>query len=149
MQDNNEQYEWDGKHIRNENRGLLEEFTSWLKKRGLSSETVNRHINNIDFYINDFLLNSCQMRAAEGIDEVSLFLGAWFIRKAMWSSEASIKSISTSLKKFYEFMHERGSVSAEEVQDMKNRIKKGLRVWIATLKRFDDTSIDFDEVWQL
>ena len=32
-----------------------------------------------------------------------MFLGFWFIRKAMWASQSSIKGNATSLKKLYTF----------------------------------------------
>ncbi len=35
--------------------------------------------------------------------ENELFLGYWFIKKAMWSSPVQIKSNAASLKKFFTF----------------------------------------------
>jgi hypothetical protein len=37
-----------------------------------------------------------------------MFLGYWFIKKAMWAKQSAIKSNAASLKKFYTFMHEKG-----------------------------------------
>ena len=48
-----------------------------------------------------------------------MFLGYWFIRKAMWANEAAVKFNVTSLKKFYDYMLERGEVDREAVEDMK------------------------------
>lgn len=86
--------------------------------------------------------------ASEGVDEVGMFLGYWFIRKAMWANVTSVKANATSLKKFYDFMLERGEVDPEALKVMKQRIKEELPEWIATLKRYDDPSVDTEDVWQ-
>ena len=66
----------------------------------------------------------------------------WFIRKAMWASQISIKGNATSLKKFYTFMHEKGLVDKEDLIDLKQTIKEEMPEWLATLRRFDDQSIE-------
>ena len=145
-----EQYEIECERIRQSNAELLDEFESWLRKSGLSDNTVRKHIENIDFYINEFLLYEDAVEPQDGIDSVSMFLGYWFIRKAMWSSESSIKSNAASLKKFYAFLHERGAVSKDDLDSLKETIKEEMPDWLATLARYDDPSItDMGEVWGL
>jgi len=143
-----EDYEYRCNLIREENQAVLESFESWILGKGLSKSTAQKHKENIDFYINEFLLYEGPKHAAEGVDEVGMFLGYWFIRKAMWASESSIKSYAASLKKFYDFLSERGEVDLAEVKDMKTRIKEELPEWLATVGRYDDPSVDPDDVWQ-
>ena len=133
--------------IREENTVLLDSFVSWLAAKNLSDATVKNHRDNIDFYINDFLQYEGPQPASEGVDEVGSFLGYWFIRKAMWASETSIRSNAASLKKFYDFMLERGEVPPGAVREMKERIKEELPDYVATVKRYDDPSMDIDDVW--
>ena len=78
-----------------------------------------------------------------------MFLGYWFIRKAMWARAAIIQSNARSLKKFYEFMLNRGEVFPEAVTAMKQRIKEDLPEWMATLKRYNDPAVDVENVWQV
>jgi site-specific recombinase XerD len=79
-----------------------------------------------------------------------MFLGYWFIKKAMWASKASIKSNAASLKKFYTYLYERGSIEKEDLASLKETIKEEMPEWIATLERYDDPSItDMGEVWGL
>lgn len=66
----------------------------------------------------------------------------------MWANVTSVKANATSLKKFYDFMLERGEVDPEALKVMKQRIKEELPEWIATLKRYDDPSVDTEDVWQ-
>ena len=143
--DDYEKYEQDCKKLRKANERLLNEFEVWLKSSGLSENTINNHLSNIDFYVNEYLLYEDATEAKDGVDSVYMFLGHWFIRKAMWASQSSIKGNATSLKKFYTFMHERGLIDKEDLIDLKQTIKEEMPEWLATLRRFDDQSIE--DVW--
>lgn len=148
MTDDYEKYERACKAIRKENAALLEAFAGWLGAKGLSEATVRKHRDNVDFYVNEFLLYEEAIPAAAGADEVGWFLGFWFIRKAMWASPASIRSNAASLKKFYQFMFEQDQVDREALDDLKARIKEGLPEWLETVKRYDDPTIeDPADIW--
>jgi hypothetical protein len=150
MLDNYEQCEAECERIRQSNEQLLDDFESWLDQKNLTEKTVKKHIDNIDFYINRYLLYEDAIEPQEGVGHVNMFLGYWFIKKAMWATAASIKSNAASLKKFYTFLHERGSVSVEDLRDLKELIKEELPDWVATLDRYDDPDItDVMEVWGL
>ena len=146
--DQYDEYKLKCSSIRKENMVLLDDFASWIRAKGLTEATAKKHHENIDFYINEFLLYDGATPASEGVDEVGMFLGYWFIRKAMWANEAAVKYNVTSLKKFYDYMLERGEVDREAVEDMKSRIKEELPEWLKTMKRYDDPSIDPEDVWQ-
>jgi site-specific recombinase XerD len=150
MLDDYEQYKIECKRIRQSNAELLDDFESWLRKSGLADQTVSKHIDNIDFYINEYLLYEDAVEPQDGVYGVSMFLGYWFIRKAMWASESSIRSNAASLKKFYAFLHERGLVNKEDLDSLKETIKEEMPDWLATLARYDDLSItDMEDVWGL
>ncbi len=142
-----EEYEQRFERIRKENEALLDAFEAWILDKGLSQSTARRHKENIDFFINEFLLYEEPTQPAEGVDAIGYFLGYWFIRKAMWANESSIRSNAASLKKFYDFLAERGEVDPEDVKDMKQEIKEELPEWIATVKRYDDPDVDMEDVW--
>jgi hypothetical protein len=152
MSDNYAKYEADCKKIRKQNKKLLDEFALSLQKADLKEATIRKHIENIDFYINEYLLYEDPTEAKEGASagDINMYLGYWFIKKAMWSSPAQIKSSAASLTKFYTFMLEKGMVNKEDLQELKNTIKEEMSEWIATVKRYDDDSItDMGEVWGL
>jgi intergrase/recombinase len=145
-----EQYEIECKKIRESNEKLLEDFENWLRKSNLADKTIRKHAENIDFYINEYLLYEDAIEPQNGVLSVSMFLGYWFIRKAMWASKASIKSNAASLKKFYTYLSERGLVDKEDLDSLKETIKEEMPEWLATLDRYDDPSItDMEEVWGL
>lgn len=148
MTDDYEIYERKCKKIKKDNKKLLDDFGLWLRQKDLTEKTINKHWGNIDFYINDFLLEEDAVEAQDGVYEVGMFLGDWFIRKAMWASVASIKENAASLTKFYTFMFEKELVEQEMLDDLNDTIKEGLPEWTATLERYDDDSIeDIDDVW--
>ena len=99
----------------------------------------------VEFYLNNFLLYEDAIEAAEGVGKVNMFLGYWFIKKAMWASKSSIKGNATSLKKFYTFMHEKGLISKNDLTGLKQRIKENMPEWLETLERYDDPSVE--DVW--
>lgn len=143
--DDYEKYQEDCKKIRETNKQLLNEFKAWLKSSGLSTKTITNHRGNITFYINEYLLSAEATEAKDGVYGVDMFLGYWFIRKAMWASKASIKGNAASLKKFYTFMLEKGLIEEEDLAELKETIKEEMPEWLATLERYDDLSVE--NVW--
>jgi site-specific recombinase XerD len=150
MSDEYERYEIECERIRESNGKLLDDFATWLQQSGLSRKTIDKHTENVDFYINEFLLYEDAEEPQEGIHRIGMYLGYWFIKKAMWSSSSSIKSSAASLSKFYAFLHERGLVTQDDLDMLKETIKEEMPEWLATLARYDDSSItDMEEVWGL
>lgn len=143
--DDYEKYEEDCKEIRKANQRLLNAFAVWLKSSGLSEKTIDNHVSNIDFYINEYLLYEDATEAKDGVHSVGLFLGYWFIKKAMWASRSSIKSHATSLKKFYTFLQQQDLIDKEDLAYLNQTIKEDMPEWLETLERYDDPSIE--DVW--
>jgi site-specific recombinase XerD len=141
-------YEAVCKRIRSSNNQLLNDFKSWLQSSNLSEKTINNHISNIDFYINEYLLYEDPVKPEEGINSIDMFLGYWFIKKAMWASKSSIKSNATSLTKFYTFLLDKGLIDQDDLTELKATIKEEMPEWLETLKRYDDLSNeDMEDVW--
>lgn len=54
-----------------------------MKAQNLSADTIKKHISNVDFYINEFLLYEGPDEAKNGHLGIGLFLGYWFIKKQL------------------------------------------------------------------
>jgi len=93
-----EKYEEECENIKKANEQLLNGFDAWLKLSGLSEKTINNHVSNIDFYINEFLLYDGATEAKDGAQDVGMFLGYWFIRKAMWANRSSVKGNALDIR---------------------------------------------------
>lgn len=135
--DDYEKYEAACKQIRKANESLLTEFQASLQSAGLSQMTINKHVDNVRFYINEFLLYENAVKANEGVYSVSMFLGYWFIRKALWASPASIKSNAASIKKFYSLLVEKELVDQADFEMLGETIKKEMPEWLETVRRFE------------
>ncbi len=143
-----DEYEEKVNEIKEENEVILERFAGWIKAKNLSKKQVSKHLSNVEFYINDFLTYYDFSEAKDGVSQVGFFLGDWFIRKAGWSNEKEIKSNALSLTTFYEFMEEAGEVTPDELKELKSEIYSRLSDWIEICNRYNDPTVDLDEVWE-
>lgn len=106
---------------------------------GLNQKTIRRHLNNIDFYINTYLLREVPLEMAEGCGErIDMFLGYFFIHKCMWSTPGTIKSTAASIKKYYKCMNEHGYVSKDEYEDLCEFIKENIYFWQNDCEAFNN-----------
>ena len=135
--------------IKEENAKLLADFQQWLTEKGLAPKTIKEHAQNVDFYINTFLLYEDAIPAKDGAGHISMFLGDWFVRKALWASATSIREGAASLKKFYTFMREKGKIDADELRELKETIKEEMADWLSNLEDSDNSGIDPLARWGL
>jgi hypothetical protein len=112
-----------------ENKVYLDEFEDWLTESGLKRNTISRHLSNAGFYINDYLAYHEGLSMREGMGEVGMFFGWFYIRKCLWSTPNNIRTTAASLKKFYKCMCEFGHIEKEELRDFLETIKFGLDDW--------------------
>ena len=145
-------YEDTIKAILDRNNDLIYKFAKKLKDEGLSEKTIKRHINNISFFLNNYVAyqviseneNEIILCSAEdGINLVDEFLGEWFIRKAMWSDENSIKSNIASIKKFYKFLQTLDLITKDDLKFLNKEIREEKDNWIDTVNRYNDPDEDF------
>ena len=75
-----EAYEKACKKVQKKNEEYLDLFELDLIKSGLSDKTVLRHLRNVDFYINTYLLREEPRPMEDGTLYLDFFLGDFFIR---------------------------------------------------------------------
>ncbi len=127
---------------RKENEKYLEIFKDDLIAQDLVEKTIKKHLSNVEFYINVFLLHYGVIPMKDGVYEVDEFLGYYFIKKCLWSTPATIKENISSLKKFYKCMLEHELVSQESYDFLCTIIKENKEVWLEDCKQFNDPSQD-------
>jgi site-specific recombinase XerD len=132
-----DEYDRECEKIIADNQAVLEGFADWLIAKGLVEKTIQNHIDNIDFYINVFLLHEELLKPGEGVSRTGLFFGYFFIRKALWSSVATMRQNAASMKKFYSYLNSIGLVSDDDLQDMKDEIKGDLPKYLADMEAYD------------
>lgn len=143
-----EKYEKECNRIRKENEIIISNFKNWLSIQNLSLKAIDKHTSNVDFYVNDFLLYEEAVEAKNGFGEIGMFLGYWFIKKAMWANKTAIRENAASLKKFYRYLFEEDKVSEEDFSALKESIKEDMPEWLATIDKYDDPDIEnMEDVW--
>lgn len=140
------EYEKEVKKIKKKNEKYLNEFENWLKEKKLVSKTINGHLQNVDFYINEFLNYYDASEMEEGCHRIDEFLGDWFIRKCLWSTPSSVKSNAASIKKFYACMLELGHIDKENYEMLCEIIKENMEEWLETVEEYNSCE-DFDLIF--
>ena len=133
-----EAYENNCRSIIETNNQLLELFEKDLVQSGISSKTINRHLSNVDFYINTYLLREDAYPMEHGVRMIDGFLGNFFIRKCMWSTPGNIKSTAASIKKFYKSMLTHGKIKKQDYDYLCSEIKDGLETWQMNCALYND-----------
>lgn len=129
-----EDFEVESTKIREENGGLLTGFAEWLLESNLKENTIRKHVENADFYVNHYLLYDDCTRAKNGVSSLNGFFDWFFPRKAMWSSKTSTKETAASLKKFYKYLADKAIVEISDYQFLLASIKQGMPEWLEHYK---------------
>lgn len=120
------------------NKKYINEFKDWLDNKNLVKKTIDKHLSNVDLYINDYLNYYDITKMEDGIHSVYSFLSGWFIEKCLWASRASIKDTATSIKKFYQCMSEKKYVSVEDYNFLCQEIKENMDEILEQLDAYDN-----------
>ena len=102
------EYERQCDEIRKVNNGYLKLFEKSLS--GLSAKTIRRHMDNADFYLNDYLLLHEPLPMENGLSRIFGFLDDYYIRKC-FATEETWKEMASSIKKFYRCMRDYGKIT--------------------------------------
>lgn len=138
-----EEYERQCDARRQENARYLAAFEGHLEAADLSQKTIDRHLDNVTFYLNTYLLREEPLPMEEGCRRADDFFGYFFIHKCIWSTPSTIKSTATSFKKFYKCMLEHGFIEAESLRCLLETIHDNMEFWIRTCEEFNDPSSDW------
>ena len=136
-----EEYEEKCKLIKQENESLLEMFEKDLE--GLNQKTINRHLTNVDFYINTYLLREDAYDFTHGIWDIDDYLGYFFIRKCMWSTPGTIKKTAASIKKFYKSMLIHDYIKTTDYKNLCLIIKEEMDEWQEDCRKYNE---DIDDM---
>ncbi len=130
-------YEQQVDEILKENENYLNQFQQYLESQSLGYKTIRKHVFNVDLYINDYLAWYEEAKMDEGVYLLLHFFDDWYIRKCAFSSITGMKSIASSLKKFYKLMGELGQIDAKDYEIFWNTYKSHEEEFINTLLEYD------------
>lgn len=126
---NYEEYKKECEKIKAVNRELLILFENELTAAGVSDKTIRSHLENIEIFINEYLLREDAHPMEDGIEMIDMFLGDFFIRKCMWSTPGTIKRTAASIKKFYKCMLNYNKIEKEAYDFLCQKIKDNMEEW--------------------
>ena len=138
-----EEYERQCAIVKKENETYLEAFRVSLEAAELSKNTIRKHCENVDFFLNDFMLRYEPCRMPDGCFMINSFLGDFFIRKCMWSTPATIRSTAASLKKFYKYMLAEGEIGIDAYAFVVETIKEEMDEWVDNCESFNNIYSDW------
>lgn len=132
-------YVFECKMIESANKSYLKQFEDYLKASHLKEKTIRRHMDNVAFYLNTYLLSKEPISMSEGayFMHVDDYFGYFLITKCMWSTPSSIKSTATSIKKFYKCMLQKEYIKKDVYDDLVVTIKESMAEWINECTRFN------------
>ena len=139
-----EEYEKECERIREINESYLDIFANDMEGR-FKPRTITRHIHNIAFYLNIYLLHEEPKTMQDGIYMIDFYFGEFFIRKCAWSTPDSIRLNAASIKKFYKCMAELGKVDAREYALFAAEVREGVPDWQQECVEFNDP--DWEPEW--
>lgn len=136
-------YEKDCKLRNEENKELLDLFEQDLRNKGLGEKTINKHLSNMDFFLNTYLLREDAYSFEEGLYRLDDFLGYFFIRKCMWSTPSNLKSYGASIKKFYKSMADHGKIEKDDYKELCQEMKDNMDDWQYECERYNNFDEDY------
>ena len=128
--------------IREKNLVVLNEFGNALHEAGLKDKTINRHVGNVGFYINDYLLYDELREIEDGIEAIDGFFNWFFPRKALWSTIETTRQNITSLKKFYKFLLEQERIDQDDYEFLLQIIREEKDEWLSHYDYLENSDFD-------
>ncbi|MDO4537948.1 MAG: plasmid pRiA4b ORF-3 family protein [Coriobacteriales bacterium] len=120
-----------GQSLTTENNSLLIMFEKHLSDSGLHPRTVQNHLDNVYFFLDEYLMRR-RTSAVDGLHSVEDYLGNWLIN-TYESSKTFLKNCASSLNKFYQWMASCGYVDSEEQKRVQRNVRAHLSEWAAEI----------------
>ena len=132
---------------RKENKQYMDLFLKDLQAAGLTQKTIDTHMENVDFYLTDYLPytdeDPADMKSGAETYNLRDFFGYFYIHKCMWSTPSNLKTTGASIKKFYKCMADHGKISMDKYKNLCKLFKDEMVDWQEECRRFNEDDDDF------
>ena len=97
-----------------------------LDLHGLAPKTIKRHLQNVDFFLNTYLLfdEAHPLSMQDGVISIDDFIG-YFREEKTYFPDSTKRSFVTSLRKFYKSMVAHGKIIPEQYEDVVESLQDG------------------------
>lgn len=110
---------------------ILQQNSSYLNLfeadlHGLAHKTIKRHLQNMDFFLNTYLLfdEAHPLNMEEGVNSIDDFIG-YFLDEKTYFADSTKRSFVASLRKFYKSMAAHGKITPEQYEDIVESLRDG------------------------
>ena len=125
------------------NGDLIKEFEKHMVDSGLAKKTIRSHVQNVDLFINDYLLCE-EIELENGHEEIDEFFD-WAIRKNVVISQSSLRQFASSVKKFYRFLFDTNKIDAATSREINKIFKESMPDWLVMVQEQEDAL--FEDEW--
>jgi hypothetical protein len=133
---------------RDHNAELLSAFEQWLCSQGLSTKTIQMHLENIRRFAQDYLADEggslglpCPVDEAV-LADVDAFLGDWLHYRSDRALVETVKSHIASLKKLYICLRELGQMPAEDSEEILTLLQEDREYYLELAREFDEGGLE-------
>ena len=110
---------------------ILQQNSSYLQLleadlQGLAPKTIKRHLQNVDFFLNTYLLfdEAHPLSMQDGVNSIDDFIG-YFLEEKTYFPDSTKRSFVASLRKFYKSMLADGKITPEQYEDVVESLRDG------------------------
>jgi hypothetical protein len=133
--------------LRAANKEIIGGFVNYaveITKTG--KRRVAKYASHLQFFSNEYLINYHEGDLLEGLECFPEFVGSWFIRKCMWSDEASLRENIEGFRAFLGYLEETEQIPKERIEELRQHIDKESHLYLLRVKYFNDPECDFDDI---
>ena len=108
--------------VHQQNSSYLQLFEADLQ--GLAPKTIKHHLQNMDFFLNTYLLfdEAHPLSMQDGVNSIDDFIG-YFLEEKTYFADSTKRSFVTSLRKFYKSMAAHGKITSEQHEDVAESLR--------------------------
>ncbi len=118
------------------NDAIIKEFEQSMKTSGLVKKTIRNHIQNVDLFVNDYMLIE-EIEFENWHDEIDEFF-EWAIRKNVVISQSSLRQFVSSIRKFYKFLFDTRKIDIKTSKKVNSVLREGVTDWSISVQQFED-----------
>ena len=115
--------------IRKENEKYLAIFQEYLESFGVSRPLIERHIFNVDGYLNDFLAEEENREMKNSVRDLEPYIKNVYFEMAQ-TNEETLEKFIKSMNLFYRCMHDSGLMSDQMYGLYEWLVKNNKKEWI-------------------
>jgi hypothetical protein len=136
------------KELKDANEPILTEFFGYLaKQKKLSQKSSQELAQAMHFYADEYLIGYYMESLMNGLKHFESFITDWFLRKCMWSDDASVKMNGKAFELLLDFLESKGHEFSGEVQELRADLQHIVKLAALRANAYNDPKIDLEDLF--